>query len=220
MGSSRVAVAALVAANLVPLVGVALLGWRLYDVMLLFWLENGVIGAYNLARMATAGQRPASALFLAPFFTVHYGMFWVVHGVFVVELFGGAGSMGGAAGAGAAGLGSGVTLPLVGTVPAFAGIEWALLGLALSHGASFVQNWWLGGERRDATPAERMRAPYGRVVVLHLTILGGGVAVQALGEPAAALLLLIVLKTFVDVAAHVRAHRPEGPIPLRGRPAG
>lgn len=215
MGSSRLAVAALVAANLVPLFGVAFLGWRLIDVMLLFWLENGVIGAYNVARMATAGRRRVAALFLVPFFAVHYGMFWFVHGVFVVTLFGGSGPLGGAGGAGTAGLGSGVTLPLVGAVPAFGGIEWALLGLTLSHGASFVQNWWLGGAWRDASPADRMRAPYGRVVVLHLTILGGGFAVQALGEPAAALLLLIGLKVGIDLAAHVRAHRPEGPIPFR-----
>ena len=56
--ASPLALAALVAVNLVPLVGVAFLGWRLYDVMLLYWLENGVIGAFTLARMVTAGSAP------------------------------------------------------------------------------------------------------------------------------------------------------------------
>ena len=52
-----------------------------------------------------------------------------------------------------------------------------------------------------------MGKPYGRVVVLHLTILFGGFGVQALGSPLWALLLLVVLKTGIDLAAHVREHR-------------
>jgi hypothetical protein len=51
-----------------------------------------------------------------------------------------------------------------------------------------------------------MKQPYARVIVLHLVILGGGAAAVALGEPLAALVMLVVLKTAVDVVAHRRAH--------------
>ncbi|MDZ7706958.1 MAG: DUF6498-containing protein [Trueperaceae bacterium] len=88
MNASRIALGALVAANLVPLIGVGFFDWRLYDVMLIYWLENGVIGVFTVARMATAAEERFSALALVPFFTVHYGLFWTVHGVFVVSLFG------------------------------------------------------------------------------------------------------------------------------------
>lgn len=43
-------------------------------------------------------------------------------------------------------------------------------------------------------------------MVLHSVILGGGAAVMALGEPLVALVMLVVLKTAVDVVAHRREH--------------
>ena len=59
-----------------------------------------------------------------------------------------------------------------------------------------------------------MQAPYGRIVVLHLTILFGGGATMILGEPLVALILLIVLKTVIDVRAHIKSHRKWQPSDL------
>jgi hypothetical protein len=201
------ALAALVAANVLPLVGVVALGWGVYDVMLIYWLENGVVGAFTLLRMATAGRNPASVLFMGPFFTVHYGMFWLVHGVFVVTLFGPAGPFGGAPdGPAAAGPALPFALPIAGEIPLVAGAGWAVAALVLSHGVSFVQNWLLGGERDGVDPGALMQRPYGRVVVLHLTLIAGGFFVMALGAPLLALALMVALKIGVDVAAHLRSH--------------
>ena len=216
MKASPLALAALVAVNLIPLAGVAFLGWRLYDVMLLYWLENGVIGAFTLARMLTAGTARAATLVFGPFFVVHYGMFWMVHGIFVVTLFGGRGPFAFGdgfgpvpvgPGSGDPGFGSSLPLPFMGSVPLVDGFAIALAGLVLSHGVSFVQNWLLGGERQGSTPASIMPRPYGRVVVLHLTLLFGGFAVQLSGAPLAALMLMVALKIGLDVAAHLREHR-------------
>lgn len=207
MRSSRLALAALVAANLVPLVGVVALGWGVYDVMLIYWLENGVVGLATLARMATAGRAPWATVVMGPFFVVHYGLFWLVHGVFVVTLFGPAGTFGGSTPPAASiGPSPAFALPIVGEVPWAAGAGWALAGLLLSHGVSFVQNWLLGGERDGVEPREVMARPYGRVVVLHLTVLGGGFIVMALGAPLLALVLMVALKIGVDAAAHLRSH--------------
>jgi hypothetical protein len=52
-----------------------------------------------------------------------------------------------------------------------------------------------------------MSQPYSRVVVLHLTIIGGAFLVASLGTPLALLVLLILLKTAVDLRAHLREHR-------------
>ena len=173
----------LVAANLVPLAGVLFLGWDLAIVMALFWAENVVIGVYAALRMALVTRR--LALFLVPFFVSHYGMFTLVHGVFVFGLF--VAWPGGGADLREAGRVALVALP-------------GLLALLASHGASFVTNFLRGGEMRrmrdavgsltfrktgpntwsadSADPlghargfrdlADLMMAPYRRVFVMHL----------------------------------------------------
>ena len=184
--------AALIAANLIPLAGVLAGGWRVFDVLLLFWAENVIIGVFNVLRMlVVAKRREPSAVGLAMFFTLHYGIFTIVHGVFVVTLFGAAAES-----------------PL----PAFAGL--AAPGLALplaalvaSHGVSFLANFVFGGEMDRVSAGALMAAPYGRVVVLHVTIIFGGFAVAASGAPVLALALLVALKIVVDLAAHLAEHR-------------
>jgi hypothetical protein len=216
--SSRLALAVLVAANLVPLAGVAALGWRVYDVMLIYWLENGVVGAFTLLRMATAGRAPLAVLAVGPFFTVHYGMFWLVHGVFVVSLFGPAGPFGEPVPAAGPGPVLPFALPIVGEIPLVPGAGWAIAALVLSHGVSFVQNWLLGGERDGVGPGALMPRPYGRVVVLHLTLIAGGFFVMALGAPLLALVLMVALKIGVDAAAHLRSHAAARGAPPAWRP--
>src|SRR5438094_10610662 len=81
-------VIALVASNLVPLVGVFVFRWEIFPLLFLFWLENVVVGVSNVLKMLLAAPqdlvRWAAKLFIIPFFCVHYGMFTLVHGVFVI----------------------------------------------------------------------------------------------------------------------------------------
>ena len=83
----------LVAANLLPLWGVLAWGWPGFPLLALFWFENVVVGTLNAARMLLVDPADvplwAGKLFMVPFFCVHYGMFTLVHGVFVFGLFGG-----------------------------------------------------------------------------------------------------------------------------------
>jgi hypothetical protein len=46
-------------------------------------------------------------------------------------------------------------------------------------------------------------APYGRVVVLHMTIIFGGFVVLSLGQPVAAVALLALLKTGLEMGGEV-----------------
>lgn len=176
----------LVVANLVPLVGVLFFGWSLFGVIAVYWLENGVIGAYAVLRIALAGETAdtPSKVFLAPFFLVHYGGFWLGHGVFLVSLFGDGGGFG------------------AGPMPGGG----AVVALALSHGTSFVMNYLVGGERKTASPTLEMFRPYGRVVLLHVVILVGGMLIDALGAPTAALALFVGMKTALDLGAHLVGH--------------
>src|SRR4051794_18635728 len=54
--ASSVAIAVLIAANVVPLVGVVLLGWDLATLVAVYWAENGVVGLYAVGRVLTAGR--------------------------------------------------------------------------------------------------------------------------------------------------------------------
>lgn len=232
--SSMLAVVLLVAFNLVPLAGVVWWGWDLWTILVLYWVENGIVGAFNIAKILTAqgtilpgmtrwrmNGRPMNEIArggIAAFFTIHYGVFWLGHGVFVLialPLI--------------AGVSSGVegvifnpgstpetidTLFGTSTGPDWGLVQLGAIGLALSHGASFGLNYIGRGEYRTTSPSQLMLAPYGRVVVLHMTIILGATVSIALGTPIGALVVLVTIKTLLDIAFHLREHRraavPEG----------
>jgi hypothetical protein len=133
------------------------------------------------------------------FFILHYGVFWAVHGVFVFVFFGLSSP---------SGLFGGLGLR---------GVAIAAAALFLSHAVSFFVNFLGKEEYLTVSPDQQMMEPYSRVVVLHVTILAGGFLADALGAPLAALVLLIVLKTVIDLLAHLREHRKAE---NRSQPAG
>ncbi|HEY5622773.1 MAG TPA: DUF6498-containing protein [Gammaproteobacteria bacterium] len=196
---SRVALtsAALILANLLPLYGVLLLDWPVVALLLLFWLENIVIGVFNLLRIFFA--RPGDAfmlprkLMLGGFFTVHYGAFAAGHLVFILALFGSESD---------APSGGFPTPSLIVAIVTAYGLGLAVAALVLSHGISFFVNYLGEGEFRKASIASLMSRPYGRVVILHIVILVGGGVSMLLGEPRIALVLLVALKIAVDLAGH------------------
>lgn len=188
----------LLLANLLPLAGIVFLGWRVFDVIMLFWLENVMIGIMNIMKilLVSVREKKPGGLFTAIFFTVHYGMFAFAHGVFVFSLFGGLPEKEGGASPEA----------LLEKTFSIEGIAWIALGLFASHFYSFLSNFVRGGEMDRATTKSLMAAPYGRVVILHITILLGGLAAQATGNSQWAVILLAAGKTMLDMAAHRIAH--------------
>jgi hypothetical protein len=196
---------ALLLANLIPLAGVLAFDWDVFALVFLFWLENVVVGVFNVLRMfwvqRGAERRPLAKVVVIPFFCFHYGMFTAVHGVFVFALFG-------------SGF-SGDLFPSVQMVMQVIDEHalWVAVGaLVLSHAFSFVRNYVSEGEYRRVTLQQLMSQPYARVVVLHIAIIGGGFLVMALGAPVLGLLLLVVLKVAVDVSAHLREHAKLAPV--------
>jgi len=209
--------AMLVLANLLPLGGVVFLGWSVFQVMALFWLENVIVGAFNLLRMATQMLKGQFGIIvLMAFFTVHYGMFCAVHGLFVMGIFGhdqpiGAGKMN------ASPFGAFTVMERM--IEADPTYWWAAVGLVASHGVSFLLNFMIGGEWKRVDAGTLMFAPYKRVVILHLTILAGAGAIALLGAPIWGLVVLVIIKTLVDAWSHLAerkrlagAHAPSGPV--------
>jgi hypothetical protein len=218
-GSTTLSALLLVAVNVIPLIGVAFWGWSLMLILVLYWIESGIVGAFNVLKMAAAqgtgigipGSRVAMRMSgmagglargaLIGFFIVHYGMFWVVHGVFVflLPVFAGMSSVTGGSFAPAD----------FGPLP-LDGLLLSAIALAVSHGVSYIANYLGRGEYLRASPQGQMMSVYGRVFMLHITILGGAFMVAWFGTPLAALALLVGLKTAADLFFHLRERRRGG----------
>jgi Family of unknown function (DUF6498) len=211
VGSSVGAVVALIVANLIPLIGVLFFGWSVWNILIVYWLENGIVGVFNVLKMATAhgtdlpegltaNNRPVGAetrkTRLIPFFIVHYGLFWVVHGIFVLTLpFLFTGEPGSASGVNPA------TILL------------AAIVLGISHAVSYFWNYRHGGEYRRTSAAQLMFAPYGRLMALHMTIILGAVAIGTTGAQSAAVAILVAIKIAIDLGLHLAEHRGEARTP-------
>ena len=179
--------------NAVPVYGVLYWDWHSFDLIFLYWLENLVIGLFTLVRfLVRPYHHPLEIIypaFLAPFFLVHYGMFCLVHGVFVISLFG----EGIPADLARAGIPE-IILPI---------IEDRHLLLPVLALFSYQALDWLRDTIERGLDSDNinnlMTAPYRRIIVLHITILASGFALAALNEPMAGLFILIFLKTGFDI---------------------
>ena len=213
---------ALILANLVPLAGVVWLDWRVFDVLLLYWAENVVIGAVNVLRMLSCRPRlgiielaeDRSGLqftdtqratvsrftagfryFLIPFFVIHYGMFCFGHYSAVISLFGDEFRIAGGS----------QSLFGVSLVEAWQSPLWiAVAAIAISHLLSFFTNFVGRGEYQRTNLMQLMRRPYGRIIVLHVSVIAGGFLVTVLGDPTWMLLVLIIMKSAIDLRMHER----------------
>jgi hypothetical protein len=205
---------ALVVANLIPFWGVVFWGWDAFNIVLLYWSENIVVGFYNILKMAFVKvPRPVEhlgKLFMIPFFTVHYGGFCAVHGFFVLALF-------------EKGEGSSMNnetwpcffvflqmlLNVIRHAYSIMSLEmrYAMGALFLSHGVSFVYNYLIKGEYARIKPDRLMGSPYARIVIMHMAVLFGAFLTMALGSPVGILIILVGLKTALDVIFHLRQHK-------------
>ena len=199
----------LIVMNLIPVFGVFFLDWDVGYILALYWLENVAIGVINVFKILTAKGKgvagvempgmQAAKFFIAPFFCVHYGIFTLVHGVFVFAVFQNGGPFGG--GFGGSPFETATTLIPSLLLPA--------LGLFGSHVFSFFKNYIGGGEYLRKSAPEMMAAPYGRVIILHVTILFGGFVTMILGSPKLVILLLVFFKITTDLVFHLKEHGRE-----------
>jgi hypothetical protein len=184
---------ALIAANLVPLAGAAFLGWKLSDVMVLYWAESAIIGFYNVCKIAVIGRW--FALAAGPFFLGHFGGFMAVHFLFIYTIFvKGPDHMDSAGG------------DLAEVARLFLVLWPALLALAISHTYSFFNNFLGRGEYKGRTVSQQMSEPYARIVFMHLVLIFGGGLSMVLGQTELVLIIVIAAKIFVDLKSHVREH--------------
>lgn len=154
---SRPSVILLIAANLVPFLGVLFFGWNLFQILFLYWLESAVVGFYNIFKLIKVSGF-LSILFV-PFFIVHYGGFMAGHLVFLLALF-------------AHELAPSSLFPSWDTMTMLLqNASIPLTFLFTSHGLSFTQNFLGKHEYEGKDTGDQMNAPYKRIILMHVTLL-------------------------------------------------
>jgi len=206
--SQKLTIIALLIANVIPLIGVLFFSWDLQSVMLLYWLENLIVGVVNVVRIVFIAQENvfATRIFMAVFFCVHYGIFCLGHGVLLFDLLS----------IEIEGLSGGLspfsfitdfslyyaflsqTLMATGML--------ALFGLAVSHAFSLRTHYFKGGERLRVTVSAAMSMPYKRILVMHVGLIVGAILIEKFGSTMVLLMAMIVIKIIVDIQFHRKEH--------------
>jgi len=166
---------------LLPLAGLLWWGWDWRPIVLLYWLENVTIGGVTFIALhrRAAAQTDGGRGFPASFFVMHYGIFTLVHGVFVIVII--------------------ALAPLItgNEAPPF-DAWWLVLAWAVATGLQ----WYRAG-RSDPPPPASVGRAYGRVIVLHVIVLGAVWLIEALGLPSIVAIALVVLHALVDIVTLV-----------------
>ncbi|HYD35641.1 MAG TPA: DUF6498-containing protein [Vitreimonas sp.] len=211
MVSTTAAIASLIGVNLIPLYGVLFQNWNVYSIMLTYWLESAIIGFFTIKKMlktetsgASAAKTPAinlgsftyngqtissnqahhmgAKLFYIPFFSMHFGLFMLVHFIFLNVFF-------------------------FSWEASFVGIMLCTVSLLFSHWVSYQTNFINRHEYQHLSAGELFFRPYPRIIVMHITVILGGFFALSMGSPPAALACMIVLKIIADLGAHLLEHR-------------
>lgn len=201
-----VSLALLVIANGCVILGGYCLGWTFRQILFLYWAESGVIGIYQILKILLAGffsETPSTKaspipgvvfpLFLAGFFIIHFGGFMLIHLVFLIVGFG---------------MDPGFVSHLYEATDFLKGPWIPLMTLFLSHGYSFYAHFLKEKKFRTTSAEAHFLSPYGRIVLMHLTIIIGAFVMK--GRTAVspdALAVWVAAKTAADALAHVLLYR-------------
>ena len=163
-----------------------------------------MVGIFTLVKMLIAGIAKGPweivpTLFYCSFFVVHYGIFCTVHGGLIWTF--------------ANGFGDDPDLSQLSTLLSepFLGNAVILTNLFVIVAFQlylFIGFWLLPGRWRQEKTNEIMATPYGRIIVIHLTILIGGFITVSLGEPFYMVILLALLKTVMELGVSVASNLP------------
>lgn len=188
--------------NLLPVAGVIFWGWDAFALILLYWLENIIVGLRTVAGIIARGlaQRQALASFAASaFFCVHFGLFCLVHGMFVLLLFGNTSDPD---------LIGAVGHELRDNLNFAAGVAAALLWQIVE----FIL-FLMRGEHRTTPTQKLMSEPYPRMIILHVAIIFSGFALMMIDLSRVGVVLIALLKTALDTGLVFRASKRDEEAP-------
>ena len=183
----------LLLSNLLTIVWALVEGWRILDVMLVYWVQSVVIGYYNYHRIMdlkefstknfTMNNRQPDPTAetkkrVAGFFALHYGTFHAAYLGFIFSTDSGE-----------------ISLSSLGIIA-------CIVAFVFNHRYSYRHN-----KERDSQRVPNigtiMFFPYARILPMHLTI---GLAASLGSGSVKALLIFLLLKTIADVIMHMVEH--------------
>jgi hypothetical protein len=190
--------------NLIPLIGVLLLGWDLPSIVVMYWIETGVVGLVNVLRIRKSMalgrptveadgsvERPivraamSGSWLLALTWLLAYGIFWAILGPFVVQIANG-GFYEGASQTGWSGASAAV-------------IAWGTVSLVGGQVVAYILDYVIGRRYLTVTSLELLRDPFVRILIILATIAAGGVGIALLGSPVGFLAAMVMAKTIVEI---------------------
>jgi hypothetical protein len=187
----------IIASNLLPIFGILFLGWSMGSVMILYWVENVMVGFFTILKIVFADEQAGGWLARIPlmlFFCVHFGGFCVGHLIFIIALF------------------MPKTLVVwnlhntpVNLLKFLAELWLPILGMFISYSIYFYQHYLGDGIYQRVSLTSLMGEPYPRIMSMHFVLIIAGFLVVALGSPIGAILLLVALKTGAEMAFYRRS---------------
>jgi hypothetical protein len=169
--------------NFYPLVGVVFWGWQVRDIMATFLIESLVIGGFTVAKLLTVSEkmvssRPPSRRDAVLAFMFVYGAFQIGYFVFLTFIF-------------------------QITVGDWEKVWLICVPMAISHGFSFVSNYWMS-ERNTISIGRICLAPFLRVIPMQYAVLFGLGFFGIFGDKGGVMLMaLMLVKAAVDVISHL-----------------
>lgn len=203
MKASKFALIFLILANLLPVIGVMYWGWSLSVLITVYWLENLIIGIFNIPKIALSIGTVREKIGTTAFFIFHYGLFWLGHGLFLLVAL----------------MPAIRKNPIVGVREVDSvfnvSVRLTLLSLFASHLISFLFNFMRHHKDNEAYATAQMFAPYGRVFLLHILILVGAYLAGEFGSSIWVLVLFVVMKLIIDIIAHLVSNSMQTNVPRR-----
>jgi len=165
-----------IAANLLPVVGVFLWDWSPLEVFMVYALETVIVGLFTLLKMGivtavrkkddwhNAGKTTRqSGLFFMLFFLAHYGIFVAIQTGMFVQV---------------SGIGKqhrGGFFDFFINWPRYIGPDawYMLIGFIISYGFSLVWNFLRTGQYKTISMMHLMFQPYGRIFIQQFTVILG-----------------------------------------------
>lgn len=200
----------LILANLIPLIGVIFYGWNAVLVLALFWIENLIIGGFNVLKMVAVVVYRSEwpKLLLALFFIIHYGLFWTGHGIFLWSILDfdsvAPKDVFGREFPGLLDLAAEGAAIMVRFIQMHTPVIWlGIAGLLMSHLVAFIEQFILRGEIFSKKVNTLMSEPYKHVIALHAGLLGGAFLLNYFESPVWLLALIVLLKMLHDTRAHL-----------------
>lgn len=192
----------LIAANLLPVIGVWFLEWSPTEVFMVYALETVIIGFFTLLKMGIVtlfrktdiwynqgNSSKVSGLFFMFFFLVHYGMFVAIQTGMFIEV---------------SGIGKEYHLGFFDFFLHWSkyftsgNMQYMLIGFFISYGFNMIWNFIRPGQYRTISMTLLMFQPYGRIFIQQITVILGSIFLS-FGAGKIFILIFAAAKIFFEV---------------------